>query len=76
MVAYSLHGLACAYRRNKRYDEADPLFRRAIAIREENLEPDHPLLLELLTDYAILLRETGRAGEAGELEAQVDAARE
>lgn len=38
------------------YDEADPLFLRAIDIHEKALGPDHPQLGQPLNDRALLLK--------------------
>lgn len=38
-----------------KYDEADPLYLRAIAITEKALGPDHPSLAESLNNRAELL---------------------
>jgi len=75
-VAYPLHALGIVYRDLERFDEAETLYRRAIAIRVKILGPDHPLLFEVNSGYASLLRATGRAEEAEELEARIDAARQ
>ena len=47
-----------------RYAEAEPLFRRALAIREKALGPDHPDTAPSLNNLAELLRAQGRYGEA------------
>ena len=41
-VARSLNNLADLYERQGRYAEAQPLFERALAIRERAVGPDHP----------------------------------
>ncbi len=41
-VARSLNNLADLYERQGRYAEAEPLFERALAIRERAVGPDHP----------------------------------
>ena len=60
---------------NAKYDEAEPLFQRALAIREKALGPDHPNVALSLENYAALLRETGRGAEANKLEARAKAIR-
>ena len=47
---------------------AEPLFKRALKIREEALGPDHPLVATTLNNLAALYRATGRNLEAQELE--------
>src|SRR5262249_3978516 len=43
--------------------EAEPLFRKALAIGEKTLGRDHPLTQRYASHYARLLVETGRASE-------------
>jgi len=38
-----LNNLARLYQEQKRYDEAETLYRRALAIREATLCPEHPV---------------------------------
>ncbi len=59
-----------------RYAEAEPLFRRALAIREAALGPDHPDTALSLNNLAELLRAQGRSGEAEPLFRQALAIRE
>ena len=47
-----------------RYGEAEPLYRRALVIREQALGPAHPDVASSLNNLAELLRATGRSGEA------------
>ncbi|TDH59795.1 tetratricopeptide repeat protein [Dankookia rubra] len=47
-----------------RYAEAEPLMRRALAIDEQNLGPDHPDVAIRLNNLARLLRATNRYAEA------------
>ena len=47
-----------------RYTEAEPLFRRALAIREKSLGPDHPDVANSLNGLAALLNDTDRRAEA------------
>jgi tetratricopeptide (TPR) repeat protein len=44
--------------------EAEPLFRRALAIREKSLGPDHPSVANSLTNLANLLYVSNRRAEA------------
>jgi tetratricopeptide (TPR) repeat protein len=47
-----------------RYAEAEPLYRRALAIGEAALRPDDPELAILLNNLASFLQKTNRLGEA------------
>jgi hypothetical protein len=53
------------------YSEAEPLFRRALTIREEQLGVEHPVVAVLLEKYAVLLHKTEREAEAVAMEARV-----
>jgi hypothetical protein len=57
------------------YTDAEPLYQRALEVRERVLGADHPDVATTLTSYARLLRKMGRAEEAGKLEARVRAIR-
>jgi tetratricopeptide (TPR) repeat protein len=46
------------------YREAEPLFRRALAIDEQSRGPDHPEVAIRLNNLAVLLRATNRPAEA------------
>ncbi len=74
-LATSLNNLAEVYRLEGRYAEAEPLFKRALAIFEKALGPEHPNVATGLENYAALLRKTGRADEATEMEACAKAIR-
>jgi tetratricopeptide (TPR) repeat protein len=69
-VAYPLNGLANLYNDQGKYAEAEPLYQRALRIREQALGPDHPRTREVVWNYAILLRKMGRESEATQLEAR------
>lgn len=58
-----------------RYAQAEQLYRRALALIEKTLGPDHESLAEPLGNYATLLRQTGRATEAQALDARARAIR-
>lgn len=74
--ANSLNSLAVLYRTQGKYEEADPLYQRALAILEKALGPEHPHLATCLENYAVLLKKMGRAAEAATLEARAQAIRE
>lgn len=48
-----LRELACYFAERERYDEAEPLFRRALAIVEESKGSDHPDVATALIDLAV-----------------------
>ena len=74
-VGRSLHALAYRYHRLAEFAKAEPLYTRALAIQEKTLGADAPEVATILDDYAALLRQTGRAGEAAELEQRARAIR-
>ncbi len=69
-MAYPLNGLAGLYAEQGKDAEAEPLYQRALHIREQALGPDHPYTREVVRNYADLLRKMGRETEASELEAR------
>jgi tetratricopeptide (TPR) repeat protein len=70
-VAVTLNGLANVYRDQGRYGEAEPIYRRALRIRENTLEAEDSAIAETLTDLAKMLRKVGRIAEAERLEARI-----
>ena len=74
-MATSLNNLALLYDDQGRYAEAEPRYKRALAILEKALGPEHPNVATTLENHASLLRETGRVSEAAELEARAKAIR-
>jgi len=50
--------------------QAEPRYRRALAIVEKALGPEHPDVATVLENYAAFLRKTNRAAVAQELEAR------
>lgn len=58
-----------------RLEEAEGFFRRSLELQEARIGPRHPRVAEVLDDYASLLREMGREGEAEELEDRARAIR-
>ncbi len=67
--------VAGVYQAQGRYAEAEPLYKRSLAIRENTLGAEHPDVAESLENYSALLRETGRGSEAVKLEARARAIR-
>ena len=74
-LASSLNILAELYRAQDRYTEAEPLYKRALAIREKALGPEHPDVAQRQENYAALLRKIGRDVEASEMEVRAKAIR-
>ncbi len=74
-MATSLNNLALVYKTQGRYADAEPLYKRALAITEKTLGPEHPHVSMALENYAALLRKTGRDAEAKRLEARAKAMR-
>ena len=67
--------LGVIYQAQGNYAAAAPLYRRSLAILERALGPEHPDVAQSLENYAVMLRETGRADEAAEMEARAKAIR-
>ena len=56
-----------------RYAEAEPLFARALAIKERSFGANSPELIATLQTYALVLRYQDREAEADALDARADA---
>jgi tetratricopeptide (TPR) repeat protein len=63
-LATSLNELATLYESIGRYAQAEPLYVRSLAIREEQLGANHPDTATSLNNLANLYRATGRYAEA------------
>ena len=74
-VAGSLNNLAGLYRTQGQYAQAEPLYKRSLAILEKALGPDHPSVAMSLENMAALYRKTDRKGEAEALEKRAAAIR-
>ena len=74
-IATTLISLAELYRVQGRYEEAEPLYERALVIQEKILGLEHSDLVSLVEIYADLLRNLGRTAKADGLEAQAKAIR-
>ena len=59
-----------------RYAEAEPLYKRALAIKEKALRPERPNVAMGIKNYADLLRKTGRTAETNKTEARAKAIRD
>jgi hypothetical protein len=63
-VARSLNNMADLYERQNRYADAEPLYRRALSIRERAVGLDHPETATSTNNFANLLRLEGRVNDA------------
>ncbi len=63
-LAASLNNLAALYQAQGKYAEAEPLYKRSLAIAEKAFGPEHPIVAQALENYAALLRETGHPRDA------------
>ncbi len=63
-VATALNNLAVLYQEQGRNADAEPLHKRALAIREKALGPDHPQVAASIKNLADLYKALGRDGEA------------
>jgi tetratricopeptide (TPR) repeat protein len=66
-VAITLHNLARLYHHQARYTEAEPLYRRCLAIEEKTIGPEHRRVATTLNNLAELLGSTNRVQEADTL---------
>ncbi len=62
-VAVALNNLASAYKDQKRYDEAEPLFKRSLAILEKIEGPEHTIVAAGIDHLANLYKSQGRYDE-------------
>ena len=74
-VGVALNNLAAFHREQGHYEEAEPLYRRALSVLTKALGPDHPNVATLLGNYAELLRKLHRDSEAEKMEARAQAIR-
>jgi tetratricopeptide (TPR) repeat protein len=66
-----MNDLALWLKNRAEHGEAEPLYRRALAIDEKSFGPDHPDVARGLNNLAELLRATNRLAEAEPLYRQV-----
>ena len=74
----ALPGEQVSFRRTKRqrrHDEAEVLYQRALATVKNTLGPDHPNVAAVLENMARFYRNAGRPDEAESLEKQANAIR-
>jgi len=69
-VVTRLNNLALLYAQQGKYAEAEPLFKRALAIDEKALGPEHPDVAAIAERLALVLRKLGRKSEAKVYEKQ------
>jgi hypothetical protein len=70
-VATSLNNLANVYRDTGRFAEAEPLYQRALWIRERALPAGDAKIVQVVENYARLLQLTDRGMQANDLVARV-----
>ncbi|GAB6051221.1 CHAT domain-containing protein [Magnetospira thiophila] len=63
-MAQSLYNLANLYKEQGRYTEAEPQYKRALAIREKVLGPDNVATASVINNLALLYQAQGRYAEA------------
>jgi CHAT domain-containing protein/Flp pilus assembly protein TadD len=63
-VSTLLNNLAQLYQLQGRYADAEPLYRRSLAIREKAEGPDHPFVAVILSSLAGLYEHQGRYADA------------
>ena len=59
-MATPLNNLAILYHKQGKYDKAEPLYQRALAIKEMVLGPDHPDVATMLNNLAGLYEDQGK----------------
>jgi tetratricopeptide (TPR) repeat protein len=67
-LATALSNLGRLYRDQKRFADAEPLYKRALAIREKVYGADDPSVAAVLRNYAIVERGLNKQAEAKELD--------
>ena len=70
-VAQSMDNLAKVYLLQKRYAEAEALYRRSLVVIGPQVPSNHPALLTILEPYAEALRGDGKPEEAEAIEARI-----
>ncbi len=63
-LARSFNDLALLYQAQGKYAEAEPLYKRSLAISEKALGPDHPEVATSLNNQALLYQAQGKYAEA------------
>lgn len=70
-LAASLYHLGKVYYLKKQYPEAETNYKKALEIFDEQTRKNSSVLMQLVQDYAKMLRELGREAEAQEQEARI-----
>lgn len=70
-VAVTLNHTARAYEAREQYEEAEATYREILAWGPETLGAEHPMVTTWRNNLAVVLRATGRAAEAIDLQLQV-----
>ena len=63
-TATSLNNLAALYDSQGQYEQAEPLYQRALGIKEKALGPDHPSTATSLNNLALLYKSQGQYEQA------------
>ena len=64
MLRQSLNNLAVLYKDQGRYADAEPLYKRSLAIEEKALGPDHPDVASVAEQSGAALSAQGRYADA------------
>jgi tetratricopeptide (TPR) repeat protein len=72
-VAAALNNMAALYKANAKYDDAEPLYKRALAIWEKTLGKDSHTVGNLLMNLAEVYRAERKPAEAAECETRANA---
>ncbi len=75
-LALSLNELALLYQAQGKYAQAEPLYKRALAVAEQALGPNHPQVATSLNNLALLYHHQGKYAEAEPLYKRALAIRE
>jgi tetratricopeptide (TPR) repeat protein len=70
-LANDLNNLGALYFSEGRYTDAEPVLKRALAIKQDAFGPNDPRLLQILDNYAIALSALNRNTEAATIDARV-----
>jgi len=74
-VAWTLNDLGILFTKRHEFSTAEAYFKRAVPAFDTALGSNHPDLAKCLDNYATLLRQAGRAGDAESLERRAQAIR-
>ena len=75
-MATILSNLALLYKSQDKYEQAEPLYQRALRIREQHLGSQHPQTAEVMHDFAVFQETQGNKDEAKPLYERALAVRE